>query len=197
MLEKLHFRCRFNEITIAAMDKYDRIQELHQLMKDGILTEQEFAEEKLKVMKSEPDVAAAETTSSKGVPRPAPVQPSIPVQTPSAAVRPQPNYPPQQYQQAPQQTIVFPNAPVAKRHSGVGITGFIFALLTLIPIYTSPFFAFIGLILCIIGVSLNGQTYSKGLAIAGLIISILALIGWIVLIIFVASQGYGLRRYGF
>lgn len=71
-----------------------------------------------------------------------------------------------------------------KKPNGFGIAGFIGSIVGGVfwPV------AVVGLVLSIIGVSQSSQKYRKGLAIAGLVISIVAIIGWAIIIFYLAHQ---------
>ena len=177
------------------MDKFDKIKELHQLKIDGVLTEVEFESEKQKIISAE-----TESTPVEVVENLAPVHSRTLNESyaPSAAPRPIPAGAYQQQSAAPHQapihqTIIYPAHP-RKKSNGVGITGFVFAMISLVPYITSPFFAIVGLILSIIGVCLNGKTHKKGLALAGLIVTFLVILGWAVLLIFLANESSYYRR---
>ena len=101
----------------------------------------------------------------------------------------QPGYQ-QPYQQQPYQQPVYVQQP-AKQSNGMGITGFVLALLALLLCWV-PVLNWIlwilGLIFSIIGMFKK----PKGLAIAGLIISLLGLIVDIILIAYVTSAASSL-----
>jgi hypothetical protein len=195
------------------MDNIEKIKELHQLLKDGALTEEEFNSEKKKLI-GDDDIADAEVIESevfeaKIIPdleTTAPVAPPTPLTT-TAPVSLNEQYAQnqgqetfvetehvqQQWQQpAAPQTHVHNNItyvqPKGKRANGFAITGFIFSLIGIIP-YLGIIFLPFALILSIVGLCLNGKKYKKGLAIAGLIISLLVILAWVA-IFFLVNQAY-------
>ena len=169
-------------LKVVKMDKYEKLRSLHQLMKDGAITEEEYEVEKNKLMSSTPITlneryASADLEKAQDFTR-----------TPSPTISN-----PQSYQGPPvQNTIIYP-APVQNRRAGgVAVTGFIFALIGIIP-YLSVLFVPIGIILCFIGVTLNAKKYKKGLAIAGLTIGLLTLFIWVLIIFFIFNYSKGRR----
>jgi len=163
------------------MDKYEKLRSLHLLFKDGVLTEEEYAIEKNKIMRGSSMTINDMYSSAESIDDQGRAQPSGPT-----IIRPQSHQgPPVQH------TIIYPPPTQNKRANGVAIPGFIFALIGIIP-YATIVFTPIGIILCFIGVALNGKKYKKGLAIAGLVISLLTLCFW-VLVVFTVYN-YSLDR---
>jgi hypothetical protein len=74
------------------------------------------------------------------------------------------------------QQQVVQQMPFEKKPNGFGIAGFIIALVGGFNWYLTIPFGFLGLIFSIIGLSQNSQTHKQGLAVAGLIISIILLL---------------------
>ncbi|MBL4703066.1 MAG: SHOCT domain-containing protein [Flavobacteriales bacterium] len=166
------------------MDKFDKIKELHQLMQDGALTEAEFNAEKKKLIADEPEVLEAEIVADLPATRPKTIHQSFQHESQQTA---QATFVQQSsYQAPPEPTIIYPNTIGVKRGNGFGTTGFIFSLLSIIPV-VGPLFGIIAFILSIIGLCLNGRKYKKGLAIAGLIISIITVLGWILFYVFIIT----------
>lgn len=200
------------------MDKIAKIKELHQLHKDGALTEEKFNAEKKKLMSDDgiEDAAVVDSgyTEAEIIPDLETMAPEAP-QAPQAPVAPTPpvslndQYAKQQEQATyieaepvrqqyqPQQTHVHNNItyapPRGKRANGFAITGFIFSLIGIIPWIGWILLPF-GLILSIVGLCLNGKKYKKGLAVAGLIISLIVIAAWVVIFFFV-SEAYDYDRF--
>jgi hypothetical protein len=162
------------------MDKYEKLRSLHQLMKDGAITAEEYEAEKIKLMTGT-SMTLNESYASDNLKK---------SQDFSAASSPTISSP-QSYQGAPiQNTIIYPAPAQNRRASGAAVTGFIFTLIGIIP-YLSILFIPIGIILCFIGVTLNGKKYKKGLAIAGLVIGLLVLFAWALVIFFIYNHSNG------
>lgn len=98
----------------------------------------------------------------------------------------QPQQPVNQQPVYQQQVYVQPAAPQS-RTNGCGIAGFVLGLISLIFCWW-PYLAWLsipGLALSIVGMCLKNR--SKGLAIAGLVCSIIALLVWIIVAMVIAS----------
>lgn len=99
------------------------------------------------------------------------------------------------YQPAPTQVII--NQPAPRKSNTAGVVGFVFSLLSF---FLGEFFLiapFIGFICSCVGVAKRKScTDNNGLAVAGLIINILQLVGWLIILIVCGSLLLGLIGMG-
>lgn len=156
------------------MDKYEKLKSLHQLLKEGVLSEEEYAVEKAKLM-GKTSMTINEMYASGSAPNNSEQRSSQPASYQGPAIH---------------KTIVYAQPSETRRANGVAITGFIFTLIGTIP-YIGLLFNPIGIILCFIGVAMNGRKYKRGLAIAGLIIGLVTLIVWFLVIFVFYNYSHG------